>query len=100
MSMLVSMPACVEVNQATQDLTGVNYKTVDQNKVMRKARQARDWNDTLAVVQYLQERNPFSNDPRLRNISTGVLAHPTHRQRRHSTLTWSCHTEVDGGENK
>ena len=92
MSMLVSMPACVEVNQAMQELTGVNYKTVDQNKVMPKARQA--------VVQYLQERNPFSNDPRLQNISTGVFAHPTHRQRRHSTLTWSCHTEVDGGENK
>ena len=44
---------------------------------MSKARQARDWKDTLAVVLYLQERNPFSNDPSLRNIATGVHAHPT-----------------------
>ena len=44
---------------------------------MSKARQARDWNDTLAVVEYLQERNPFSNDPSLRNITTGVHDHPT-----------------------
>ena len=44
---------------------------------MSKARQARDWKDTLAVVQYLQERNPFSNDTSLRNIATGVHAHPT-----------------------
>ena len=64
---LLSMPACAEVNQAMQELTGVNYNTGEQNKDMSKARQARDWKDTLAVVQYLQERNPFSNDPSLRN---------------------------------
>ena len=55
----------------------VNYNTGEQNKDMSKARQARDWKDTLAVVQYLQERNPFSNDTSLRNISTGVHANPT-----------------------
>ena len=71
------MPACAEVNQAMLELTGVNYNTGVQNKDMSKARQARDWKDTLAVVQYMQERNPFSNDPSLRNIATGVHAHPT-----------------------
>ena len=60
-----------------QELTGVNYNTGEQNKDMSKARQARAWKDTRAVVQYLQERNPFSNDPNLRNIATGVHAHPT-----------------------
>ena len=55
--------------------TGVNYNTGEQNKDMSKARQ--EWNDTLAVVHYLQERNPFSNDSNLRNIATGVHAHPT-----------------------
>ena len=55
--------------------TGVNYNTGEQNKDMSKARQK--WNDTLAVAHYLQERNPFSNDPNLRNIATGVHAHHT-----------------------
>ena len=74
---LLSMPACAEVNQVMQELTGVNYNTGEQNKDMSKTRQARDWKDTLAVVQYLQELNPFSNDPSLRNIATGVHAHLT-----------------------
>ena len=89
---LLSMPACAEVNQAMQELTGVNYNTGEQNKDMSKARQARDWKDTLAVVQYLQERNPFSNDPSLRNIATGVHAHPTFN-------VDTAHT-VDGGGKK
>ena len=71
---LLSMPACADVNLAMQELTGVNYNTGEQNKNMSKARQARDWKDTLAVVQYLQERNPFSNDLSLRIIATGVHA--------------------------
>ena len=44
---------------------------------MGKARQARDWKDTLAVVLYLQELNQFSNDQSLRSIATGTHAHPT-----------------------
>ena len=74
---LLSRPACAEVNQAMQELTGVNYNTGEQNKDMTAARQARDWKDTLTVLQYLQERNPFSSDPSLRSIATGVHAHPT-----------------------
>ena len=73
---LLPMPACAEVNQAMQELTGVNYSTGKQNKDMRKAIQARDWKDTLAVVQYLQGLNPFSNEPSMRNIATAVHAHP------------------------
>lgn len=63
--------------QAIQELTGVNYNTGEQNKDMTKARHSRDWKDTLSVLQYLQERNPFSSDPSLRNIATRVHAHPT-----------------------
>ena len=44
---LLSMPGCAQVNQALQELTGVNYNTVEQNKDISKARQARDWKDTL-----------------------------------------------------
>ncbi len=44
---------------------------------MSKARQVCDWDDTLAVLWHLQERNPFSRDPSMRNIASGVHAHPT-----------------------
>ena len=72
---LLSRTACAEVNQAMQKLTGVNYNTGEQGKDMTKTRQVHDWKDTLTVLQYLQERNPFSTDPSLRSIATGVHAH-------------------------
>ena len=74
---LLSRPACAEVNQAMQELSGVNYNPGKQNKDMTAARQARDWNDTLTVLQYLQEQNPLSLDTSLQSISTGVHSHPT-----------------------
>ncbi len=74
---LLSRPACAEVNQAMLEFTEVYYNTGEQNQDMTKSRQARDWKDTLTVLQYLQERNPFSNDPSLHNIATGVHAHST-----------------------
>ena len=43
---LLAMPACAEVNNAMQELTGVNYNTGEQNKDMTDARQARDLKDT------------------------------------------------------
>ena len=57
------------------EMTGVSYNMGEQNKDMAKARQARDWKDTHIVLNYLQERNPFTSDTILRNISTGVHAH-------------------------
>ena len=51
---LLSRPACVEVNQAMQELTRVNYNTGEQNKDMTAARQAHALKDTLTVTQYLQ----------------------------------------------
>ena len=44
---MISMPGCAQVNQVMQELIGVNYNTVEQNKDISKARQARDWKDTL-----------------------------------------------------
>ena len=83
---LLSMPVCDEVNQDMLELTGVNYNTGVQNKDMSKARQARDWKDIVAVVQYLQERNPFSNDPSLRNIATGDMPIPPSTSTPHTQL--------------
>jgi hypothetical protein len=44
---LLAMPACAEVNDAMQELTGVNYNTGEQNKDMTDTRQARDLKDTV-----------------------------------------------------
>ncbi|WAR03769.1 hypothetical protein MAR_010327 [Mya arenaria] len=72
---LLAMPACAEVNNAMQELTGVNFNTGEQNKDMTDARQARDMKDAQIVLNYLLERNPFCQDPSLCSVSTGVHAH-------------------------
>lgn len=38
------------------------------------ARKLRDYNDTLELVDYLSQRDPFSGDRALRCIATGVVA--------------------------
>ena len=73
----LAMPACAEVNRAMQELTGVSFNSGEQNKDMAQSRQARDWKDIQTLLSYLQERSPFSSDPILRNICTGVHAHST-----------------------
>ncbi|XP_032226841.1 uncharacterized protein LOC5502659 [Nematostella vectensis] len=71
---LMSMPACAEVNDAMQSLTGVRYRTSEQHKDSTEARKARGYEDTLVVLDFLTERNPFSQDTALRCITTGVTA--------------------------
>ena len=39
---LLSRPACAEVNQEIEELTGINYNTGEQNKDMTAARKACD----------------------------------------------------------
>ncbi|CAC5372508.1 unnamed protein product [Mytilus coruscus] len=73
---ILSMPACADYNSAMQDLNGVGYCTSDQHKEATRARKERDRVDTLAILEYLSERNPFTNDVSLRNIETGVEAEP------------------------
>jgi hypothetical protein len=50
---LLVMPACAEVNDAMQDLTGVNYNTGGQKKDMTDARRTRDLKDTHTVLNYI-----------------------------------------------
>ena len=72
---VMAMPACAEVNEIIQDVTGINYNTGEQNKDMSVTRQDRDWKDTNTVLRYLSDRNLFTSDIGLHNISTGVHAH-------------------------
>ncbi|KAK3709221.1 hypothetical protein QZH41_004579 [Actinostola sp. cb2023] len=71
---LMSMPACAEVNSAMQSLTGVYYQTSKQHKDTTTARKQRDHNDIQELTSYLRLRNPFTDDPSLRSIVTGVVA--------------------------
>ena len=73
-SWLLSMPACAEMNAAMQDFTQINYETSEKHKELSTARLKIDEKDSKAVLQYLQDRNPFTDDASLRNISTGVVA--------------------------
>ncbi|CAG2193679.1 unnamed protein product [Mytilus edulis] len=66
-----------------QDLTGVAYWTSDQHKEANRARKERDRVDTLAILEYLSERNHFTNYVSLRNIETGVKAEPDVNNKRH-----------------
>ena len=71
----MAMPACANVNHVMQQLTQVQFNSGEQNKDMSKVRQDRDYKDTQTVISCLCDRNPFSLDNNLRNISTGVHAH-------------------------
>ena len=55
-----------------QELMGVKSNSGEQNKDMSKARQKRDAKDTLVILTTFEDRDPFSADPNLRNIMTGV----------------------------
>ena len=72
---VMAMPDCANVNHVMQQLTQMQFNSGEQNKDMSKARQDRDYKDTQTVISCLWDRNPFSLDNNLRNISTGVYAH-------------------------
>ena len=59
------------------ELTGVKSNSGEQNKGMSKARQKCDAKDTLLILTTFADRDPFSADPNLRNIMTGVNADNT-----------------------
>ena len=76
---ILSTPSCAEINSAMQNFTGVTFTTSEQHKETSHARMTKDHSDIQELLQYLVQRNPFSTDgPKsLRNIATGVTAHPT-----------------------
>ena len=56
---VMSMPACINMSDAMQKFTDVSYETSDQHNDISKARQARYVNDTLNLISYLAQRDPF-----------------------------------------
>ena len=56
-----------------QELTGIKYNSSEQN--MTKSRQMRDMSDIVKVLIALMDgKNPFVQEPGLRNIINGVNA--------------------------
>lgn len=71
---LLGMPACANVNSAMQDFAGSTYTSSEQHKDMTDTRLKRDEKDTRLIACFLEERDPFRECSRLKNIATGVVA--------------------------
>ena len=71
---VLSMPVCASINEIMQKFSGVSYETSDQHKDVSAARQARDVSDTVDLIDYLNERDPFVQNDSLFNISNGMTA--------------------------
>ena len=71
---LLSTPACLEVKRAMEEVTGMKYKSSEQHKEATPARIKRDYDDSIKVLRYVIERNPFEGDRDLINIETGEVS--------------------------
>ncbi len=70
------MPACANINEAMQNFTGVSYQTSDQHKDTSFAQQNREISETLDLIIFLIDHDPFAENENLFNISNGMMAHP------------------------
>ena len=57
--LVLSSPACAELNNYMQQLTGVNYATNEQHKDATPSRAARNMKNTNEILRYMSQRNPF-----------------------------------------
>ena len=68
------MPVTAEVKSAMQELTELDYTASEQHKNMSDSRIKRDMKDTKTILEFMEARDPFSEDSTLRSIVTGVIA--------------------------
>ena len=71
---LMAHPVCAEVNNAMQQLTGIQYNINEQHKDLTKARQGKCMTDSCGLLEFLESRNIFSDNCSLRSIATGINA--------------------------
>ena len=50
---------CARINETMKLFSGVSYEASDQHKDVSAAKQARDVSDTVDLIDYLNERDPF-----------------------------------------
>ena len=70
---LMSHLVCAEVNIAMQ-LTGRQYKRGEQHKDVTTAKPGKAMVDSCELLEFLESRNPFSDNCRLRIVVTGINA--------------------------
>ena len=56
---VLPMPVSASINGTIHTFSGGSYQASDQNKDKSAARQARDVSDTIDLIDYLNERDPF-----------------------------------------
>ena len=71
---LMSMPICVQMNNAMQEYIAVTYTTSEQHKYTTSATLERGSKDKQAILNFLNKHNPFNEEESLHNIVTGVTA--------------------------
>ncbi len=71
---ILAMPACANMNESMQKLTGVTYETSEQHKDTSTARQSRDLSDTMDILSFIKEHDPFAENDSLVNIANGMTA--------------------------
>ena len=69
------VPTTSEINNAMQELAGVNYETSEQHKDLSASRQARDSANTIKILSLLELQNPFAGYEHLKHLITSVTAH-------------------------
>ena len=70
----MSTPITSEYNHAMQEFNDLTYTTSEQHRESSEARIKRDHSDLEKIKEKLSSCTPFSPDPSLRNIVTGVVA--------------------------
>ena len=67
-------PITSEYNNAMQEFNDLTYTTSEQHRESTEARMKRDHSDLEKIKEKLSTCTPFSPDPSLRNIITGIVA--------------------------
>lgn len=74
---ILSMPDCAQMDDAMQELSGVNFHTSGQHKEDGETRRQRASKDTHMISKLLSERDPLVDDRSVKNTETGVTAGTT-----------------------
>ena len=70
----LSRPIISQYNDAMQDFINIHYRTSEQHKETTEARLKRDMSDLGKIREKLTDCSPFTDDPSLRSLVTGVVA--------------------------
>ena len=72
---VLPMPVWASINETMETCSGSSYEASVQHKDTSAARQARDVSDTIDLIDYLNERDPFIENGSLYLILPMVWQH-------------------------